>query len=181
MLSQNPRIAKRYAKALLALAMENHIAGKAYEDMTLINQVFLFSKELQILMRSPIIRVGKKQRILKSLFDTHLHPLIFQYLSIIVRKQRAALLPGIARAFLQVYKEARGIELVRVTTASAMDESLRKRSMEVAKQLTPLTIEFQENVDPGIIGGFILNLGERQYDASVKSRLAQLKKHLKLQ
>lgn len=180
MLSQNPRVSKRYAKALLALAMEHHIGQRAYEDMKIINQVFSYSKDLQILLRSPIIRVGKKQRILKSLFESHLHPLIFQYLTIIVRKQRAALLPGIARSFLLVFKEAQGIELVGVTTASPMDESLRKRSMEVAEKLTSLKIEFQEKVDPDIIGGFILNLGERQYDASVKSKLALLKKHLNL-
>lgn len=180
MSGQHFRVSKRYARALLSLSQENDIVDRAYEDMKLIGGVLSSSKELQALLKSPVIREGKKQRVLKALFEAHLHPLIMTYMQIIVRKQRAALLSGIARSFLVIYKEAKGIELVRLTTAVPVDETIRAKAMQVAGSLTELSIEFVEKVDPSIIGGFILNLGDRQFDASIRSRLTSMRKHLNI-
>lgn len=181
MFKQHFRVSRRYAKALLLLAQEHDVVERSYADMKLIFQVFSQSKELQVLMRSPVIRIGKKQRIIRTLFEKQLNPLIYSYLMIIIRKQRASLIMAISRAFLTVYKEAMGIELVRVTTAVAMTPELRVKSMDIARQLTPLQIEFEEDVDERIIGGFILNVGDKQYDASIRNKLALLKKHLNIQ
>jgi F-type H+-transporting ATPase subunit delta len=176
----NFRVSKRYARALLSLSQENGILERAYEDMKLLSSTLTSSKELQALLKSPVIREGKKQRVLKALFAEHLHPLIMTYIQIIVRKQRAALLIGISRSFLVIYKEAKGIELVRLTTAVPVDETIREKAMQVARNLTELSIEFVEKVDPSIIGGFILNLGDRQFDASIRSRLTSMRKQLNI-
>ncbi len=180
MSGQNFRVSKRYARALLYLSQEHGIVDRAYEDMKLISSVLSSSKELQALLKSPVIREGKKQRVLKALFAERLNPLIMTYIQIIVRKQRAALLSGISRSFLVIYKEAKGIELVRLTTAVPVDETIRVKAMQVAENLTELSIEFDEKVDPSIIGGFILNLGDRQFDASIRSRLTAMRKHLNI-
>jgi F-type H+-transporting ATPase subunit delta len=180
MANQNLRVCRRYARALFDLVQENRITDRAYADMRVIRQAFESSMELKVLMKSPIVREGKKQRILSKMFEGRIHPLILGYLKIVVRKQRAALLEGISGAFLMVYKEALGIEPVRLTTARPVDPALREKAMEVARTLTEKRIEFSEVVDPGIIGGFILNLGDRQYDASVKTRLSRLRRHLKV-
>jgi len=172
------RVSKRYARALLSLARENGLEERTYEDMKRMDQLFSASKELCALLRSPVVREGKKQRILLSLLGSRLHPLNMGYVQIVIRKQRALLLPGIAKSFLQVYKEAMGIELVKVTTAGKMDVTLREKALAVAAGLTEKKIEFYEATDPGIIGGFILNLGDRQYDASIRSRLLAVRKHL---
>ena len=178
MFKQQFRVSRRYAKALLLLSQEHEMVERSYADMKLIFQVFNQSKDLQVIMRSPIIRIGKKQRVLQRLFDGKIQPLTFNYLSIIIRKQRAALIMSIARAFLVVYKEAMGIELVKVTTAVAMTAELRKKALDVAHKLTSLQIEFEEFVDARIIGGFILTIGDRQYDASIRNKLVLMKKHL---
>lgn len=180
MLAQQFRISKRYARALLSLSMENQIADRTYEDMKLVAHTLNRHKELQVLLRSPIIREGKKQRVLRSVFEPHIQPLIMKYILIIVRKQRSALLLGIASSFLRVYKEAKGIELVKVTTALPMDQVLREKAMKVAKGLTSHDIEFHEAVDPDIIGGFVLDLGDLRYDASIKSKLLSMRKHFNI-
>lgn len=180
MSSQYLRVSRRYAKALLDLAVEHQILERAYEDMKLIHASFRSSQELKILMKSPIVREGKKQRILIQLFEDRVHPLILGYLKVIVRKQRAVLLESISGAFLMVYKETLGIEAVKLTTAKPLDSALREKALLVAKGLTEKSIEFNEVVDPRIIGGFILNLGERQYDASVRSKLSRLRRHLNI-
>jgi len=181
MLSKNLRVSKRYAKALLSLAIENNILDEAYQDMKLVKQVFSYDKELKIVLKSPIIREGKKQGILSRIFEGKVHPLIMHYMRIIARKRRASLLDGISSQFINVYKAHLNIEPVNVTTAFPVDHSLREKVLAVAHKLTTKTIEFQEKVDPEIIGGFILDLGDRRYDASIKRKLSEFRKHLKVQ
>lgn len=172
------KAARRYARALLSLTQENSIAEKAYADMQLLDRVFEENKSLKVLMKSPIIREGKKQSVVKEIFEPLLDPLTLNYLLIVIRKQRAALLPDIARAFIQVYKESEGIETVRVITAEVLNETLRDQVLKTAERTTSKKIEFQESLDPAIIGGFIIHIGEKQYDASVRSKLSTLRKRL---
>jgi F-type H+-transporting ATPase subunit delta len=178
MANLNFRVFRRYAKALLDLVQENQITEQAYTDMKHIHAAFEASQELRVLMKSPIVREGKKQRILTRMFEGRVHPLVLQYLRIIVRKQRAALLEGISGAFLDVYNEAMGIEAVRLTTARPVDKALKEKAYQVAIGLTDKRIAFSEVIDPAIIGGFILDLGHRQYDASIRTRLSRLRRHL---
>ena len=176
MLTKHYKAAKRYARALYSLAKEKGLEERTYEDMKVADRVFSSSNELRAIMASPVIREGKKQRILRGLFENIFHDLNMGYSLIIVRKQRAALLPAIARAFLDVYKEAMGIEPVKVITASGMNDALREKALQVASQLSDKKIEFSEAVKLDIIGGFILQLGDRQYDASIQTRLLNLRK-----
>lgn len=169
---------KRYAKALLGLALENDILERSYQDMKQIHSVFADNKQLKILLQSPVIRISKKQNVLRHLFERLVHPLILRYLLIIVKKQRGGMLEGISGAYLTVYKHYLGIETVRITTALPLNDALRDRALATARKITPHDIEFEENVDSDLIGGFVLNLGDKQYDASVKNRLARIRKHL---
>ncbi len=178
MFSKNIRVSKRYAKALLSLAIENSILHEAYADMVLISKAFSCDKELKIVLKSPIIREGKKQNILSRIFEGKVHPLIMHYMKIIARKRRAALLEGISHQFINVYKAHLNIESVIVTTAFPIDQQLREKVLEVAIKLTPKTIDFLEKVNPDLIGGFILDIGDRRYDASLKRKLSDFKRHL---
>lgn len=178
MFNYNSKIAYRYARALLALAEEEHIAEKVYEDMQYIHQVFSASKELKVILKSPVVREGKKQRIIRELFDGKIHSLLLGYIGIIVRKQRANLLDGIAAAYLKVHMEARGIEMVEMTTALPVTDKLKEKALKAARKLTDMEVVFREKVNPDIMGGFILNLGDKQYDASIRTRLIKIRKHL---
>ncbi len=169
---------KRYAKALLGLAIENNILERSFRDMKTVYTVFAENKTLKILLKSPVIRVSKKQNVLRHLFEKSMHPLILRYMMIIVKKQRGSMLDGISAAYLTVYKQYLGIETVKITTALPLNAVLRDRAMEAARKITPYEIEFEERIDPELIGGFILNLGDKQYDASIKNRLSRVKKHL---
>lgn len=178
MLSKKTRVSKRYAKALLSLAIENGILEEAYADMLMVNQAFSYDKELKIILKSPIIREGKKQNILSQIFQGKVHPLIMHYMKIIARKRRASLLDGISQQFINVYKAYLNIEPVIVTTAFTIDQPLREKVLSVASKLTSKTIDFHEKVDPAILGGFILDLGDQRYDASTRRRLADLRRLL---
>lgn len=171
---------KRYARALLLLAGENDLLERSYADMKLADALINGHKELLITLKSPAVRVDKKQHVVRRLFENRVHPLVLRFMLIIVRKQRGNILGGVASAYRTVYKNHLGIETVRIVTAQPLDEDLRVRALAAAKKLTPLSIEFDESLDPEIIGGFILTLGDKRYDASIRNRLNQLKKHLGL-
>ena len=171
---------KRYARALLLLAEENGILEQSYADMKLADVVLNGHKELLISLKSPVVRVGKKQNVIRRLFEGRINPLVLQFMLIVVRKQRGNILGGVASAYRGVYKENLGIETVRIITAQPLDKEIRERAMAAARKLTPYAIEFDESLDPDIIGGFILILGDKRYDASVRNRLNQAKKHLGL-
>ncbi len=173
-----PVLNNRYAKALLFLAEENNIMERSYHDLKFVYGVFSSQKDLKVLLKSPVVRIGRKQAIIRHLFEPKLHPLILRYMLIIVRKQRGHLLDGISGAYMKVYKQYLGIETVRITTARPLDEKVREKALLAAQELTPHKIEFEENVDPDIIGGFILDLDDRQYNASVQYRMSRLRKHL---
>ncbi len=168
----------RYAKALLALAEDNNILERSYYDLKFVYEVFSLQKDLKILLKSPVVRIGQKQSVIRHMFENKLHPLILNYMLIIVRKQRGHLLEGISGAYLKVYKKYLGIETVRITTASPLDDKNREKALMAARELTPYQVEFEENIDPDIIGGFVLDLGDKQYNASVQYRMARLRKHL---
>ena len=97
---------------------------------------------------------------------------------IIVRKQRGHMLEGISNAYLRVYKQYLGIETVRITTAAPLVDAIRQKALRAARELTPFEIEFKEEIDPDIIGGFVLDLDDKQYNASVQYRFARIKKLL---
>jgi len=176
----NHKIVKRYAKALLSLALEHDILEQTFVDMQLIAHTFSLDNELTVILQSPIIHHNKKQKILSRLFEGKIHPLIMRYILIISRKGRGSLLDGIAEQFAKEFKSFKGIEMVSVTTAEALDGPLREQVLATASRFTAKTIEFQEKVDPSIIGGFILDIGEKHLDASLKRKLLDLKRHFGL-
>ncbi len=180
MLQHNHILHKRYAKALLALAQENNILERSYADMQLVHGAFAGNKELAAVLKSPVTRLSKKSRIISKLFENRIHPLILKYIQIIMRKQRGFMLEGIASVYQEVYKQHLGIARVEVITAVPMDDTLRRQAMDAATRLTDHEIEFDEKVNPAIMGGFIIRIGEKQYNASVYDRLVKLKKHLNL-
>jgi F-type H+-transporting ATPase subunit delta len=176
---KNLRVSNRYAKALLGLAEENNFAERAFQDMELIFITFQESKELQTILKSPIVRISKKLNILNAVFGEKINPITLQYLNIITRKKRGSLIPGIAYEYLKLYRENLDLELVTLITAGEINDELAQKAYEIATSITPkANIEFRHIYNEDIIGGFILRVGDTQYDASVRRKLSNIKKRL---
>ncbi len=175
---RNLRVANRYAKAFLGFAEEKDISAEAYKDMRVVYEAFQASNELKALLKSPIVRVSKKLNIINAVFKGKINALCLHYLNIITRKNRAGLIEAIAFEYLRIHRESLNIETVQLITASDIDEAIEEKALMVASHLTSKTIEFQRVQNPDLIGGFILQVGDLRYDASVKRKLAKIKKHL---
>jgi F-type H+-transporting ATPase subunit delta len=170
------RAASRYVNSLLGLAVEKNILDQVHEDMKAFNKVCEENRAFTLMLRNPIIKHDKKREILEAIFKGKVHGLTMAILDIITRKNREPLLPEIAREFHLAYNKHKNIGEASVTTAIPLDNELRLRFEEIAKQLSGRTqVEMREKIDKEMIGGFVLNVGDRQVDASLKNKLKALR------
>lgn len=170
------RVASRYVKSLLGLAVEKGALEEVHKDMQLFSKTCNESYEFVMLLRSPIVKHDKKKAILDELFKGKVHNLTLAIFDIITRKNREPLLPMIAHEFHDAYNEHKGIGKATITTTIPMDKLLRNEVEAIVKKLNnKKQIELTEKVDEELIGGFVLQVEDKQIDASVKNKLKSLK------
>lgn len=169
------RAAARYVKSLLQLAVEKNVLDEVHEDMLLFSKTVSENKSLELLLVSPIIKHSKKEDILLALFKEKVNALTLAIFSILTKKNREPLLPAIARQFHEAYNEYKQISKATVTTAAPLDDTLRAQILKLVQQLSSKSkVELSEKIDKSMIGGFVLNVGDRQIDASLKNKLKSL-------
>lgn len=170
------RVASRYVKSLLGLAVEQGVLEQVNADMQLFAKVCDENRAFALMLKSPVIRHDKKKEILNKLFQGKVNKLTMTILDIITTKNREPLLPAIAKEFHNAYNLYKGIGKASVTTAVPLDSKLRSEIEEIVKKLNgKKDIELVEKIDQSIIGGFVLNVGDKQIDASIESKLKGLK------
>ena len=170
------RAASRYVKSLLSLAVEKDALEAVHSDMLMFSKVVDDNRAFELLLRNPIIKHEKKRDILQKVFAGRVHPLTLSIFDILTRKNREPLLPAIAREFHTAYNVHLGIGKATITTAVPLDTQLRSEFENMTKKLSEKDkVELIEKVDKDMIGGFVLNVGDRQIDASIKNKLKVLK------
>ena len=162
----------RYVKSLLNLAVVNGVLEEVHADMKSFGRVVSENRPLLNVLRSPIVKHYKKRNVLNALFQDRFNNLTMSFFRIITEKNREELLPQIAKEFHNAYNEHHGIGKASVITAVPLDNELREEILAVAKKvLGKPNVELKEEVDPAIIGGFVLNAESQQIDSSIKHKL----------
>lgn len=169
------RIAVRYATPILELAEEKNVLDNVKEDMESFINVCEESKDFALMLKSPIIPHQRKAEILKKIFTGKVNELTLLAFDLITRKSRENILEAIAEEFLHLYNVKKGLAEVSITTSIELDEEMRKAFEKLAKEITGMKPLLSEKVDPEIIGGYILKVGDRQLDDSVSGELKELK------
>ncbi len=171
------RISSRYAKSLLDLARERNELEAVLKDIESFNKVTQ-NRDFYLLLKSPIVKTDKKLAIFKAIFDGKLTKTTTAFFDIIIRKGREMYMPEIAADFLSQYKELNRISTVILTTATPLnDESLNDiKAKLLASNITMDKLDIVTKIDPSIIGGFKIEVGDKLYDATVTYKLEQLKK-----
>ena len=175
-MAPNPRLAARYAKAILDLAVEKGQLETVYKDMVFLRSICRSSRDLVNLLNSPIIKSDKKRQILEAITAGRISPLTAAFNALIVSKEREAYLPEIAAAFEEQYKVNKGIQTVKLTTAVPVSEDLKKAILDKVKQdRQMLQIDLETAVREELIGGFVLEIGDELIDASIAYDLHKIK------
>ena len=171
------RISARYAKSLLDLAIEQNKLDRILEDVQALKKA-TGQRDLLLLLKSPIVNPSKKATILKEIFSGKVDELTMAFINLIVAKGRESVLPEIAEEFISQYREMKSISTIKLTTATpwndAQIEGIRKKIL--ASDDSRKAVEIISSVDPELIGGFVIEMGDQLYDASVAHQLEQLRK-----
>ena len=173
----NPRLAGRYAKSLIDLAVEKNELESVYQDMVYMNELIQASPEWVRILKSPVINGDKKEKILEALTKGKLNIISSSFNRLLIRKGREAYLPEIVSAFIHQYKDYKGIHIVSLTTAVPVSEEVKSaivRKINASSQMKE--VELQTTVNPDIIGGFIIEVDGRLIDASILYDLSAIKK-----
>lgn len=167
----------RYAKSLLDLSKEQNAVEEVKNDMVFFEQIVDGNSELEAILKNPIVPLDKKQGILEGVFGGKVHAITNSFFQLVVKKGRSSILFDTAKQFVQQYNAIKGIVTAEVTSASALTDANRTEVVNlVKKELDASEVVVVEKVNPDLIGGFILKVGDRQFDASVASGLNKLKK-----
>lgn len=172
----NTRVAGRYAKSLLDLSLERNQLETIYADVLFLKQL-LKNRELVLMLKSPIVTSDKKQAVLDALSEGRISDLTRSFSALLIRKGREANLPEILDAFIAQYKEYKNIRVVRLTTATPVSEEVKNSIIGKVRNMQGMeNIELETVVDPSIIGGFLLQVGDKILDSSISTELNNISK-----
>lgn len=167
----------RYAKSLIDLSTEQNSLEEVKNDMVLFEQIVNDHSELEAILKNPIVPLDKKSGILKDVFGNKVHQITNSFLKLVVNKGRSAILFDTAKQFVAQYNLIKGIVTAEVTSAIALTEASKAEVVSlVKKEMGANEVIVKEKVDEKLIGGFILKVGDKQFDASIASGLSKLKK-----
>ncbi|MEZ4801610.1 MAG: ATP synthase F1 subunit delta [Gelidibacter sp.] len=169
----------RYAKAVLDLAKEQKSAPAVNDDMKAIANAVAESKELKDMLQSPVVPIVTKKSALLAVFKD-LNKLSINLIDTLIANKRIDILGNVAQKYNQLFDKEQGTQVAKVTTAVPLTDELEKMVLAKVKELTGKHAEIINVIDEEILGGFILRLGDLQYDASIANKLNKLKREFTL-
>lgn len=170
-------VASRYAKSLLDLSKEQGSEDTVKGDIDQVIAVLKENSQLQKVLKNPIIKADKKRAILVALFEGKVNPLVLSFFGILVDKGRANILFEIVNEFVRSYNEFKGIVNATVVSATSLSDEILTELQKTLEQEINNQVLLKNNIDPSLIGGIVVRVGDKQIDASIAGRLDKLKKH----
>ena len=174
---KSTKVASRYAKSLLEIALEQKNVDSVLGDMKFLLNASEGSKDFEMLVSSPIINASKKIEIFEKIFD-QFEVVSMNFVKLIVNNGREEFLPEIARSFEAQVKEYKGIVPITITTATSLDAATKAKIVAKVQETVKGELEIEEKIDASLIGGFVVRMGDMQIDASIANQFNNLKQRL---
>lgn len=170
------RAAIRYAKAVLDQANHANISEVVFGDMKSIQATLAGSKELRVVLQSPVVKAEDKKQALLEIFEKN-SDVTKALIQILTSNKRINLLGGVALAYVDLYNDSKGVKTATVITAVTLTPEIEAKVLSKLKEMTGSdNITIKNTIDEHIIGGFILRVGDLQYNASIANQLGNLKR-----
>ncbi len=173
------RAAVRYAKAVLSLANDQNLAEAVNNDMKLIANSIAESKDLSEMLDNPVVSLAIKKSALLEIFK-NTTPLSANLIDVLTTNKRINLIGNVAQKYNELYDQLNGIQVAEVTTAVPLTDDLKTKVLAKVKELTGKKATIKSIVDESILGGFVLRVGDIQYNASIANKLNKLKREFTL-
>ncbi len=175
-MKQQTRAAIRYAKAVLSLAIDKNKADEVNDNMQLIASTLNDSKDLQVALNSPVIKVGVKKDTLLAVFGDSINAISKGLINQLVENKRLAILADVATQYTIIYDFHKGTQSAIVTSAVPLTDTLKEKILTKVKDIVGKKVTIENIIDPSIIGGFILRVGDKQFDASISGEMNDLRR-----
>lgn len=172
------QVAKKYSQALFHLVRDKGVIDQASTQFEDLKELISADPSLLRFLLAPQILDVNKESLLKEVFASRLDPLFLEFLLVLVRKHRIGFLPEIIEAFRALVAEEKGIVVAKVTSSIALGEKERDELKKSLEKQTGKKIELETKVDPAILGGMIVIMGDQIIDGSVRYSLSQLRDEL---
>ena len=173
---KDARAALRYAKAILNLAKESKSETSVKEDMLLIISTLKENDELVVVLKSPVIKSADKMNVLNAVFSKKINNITLGLFNLLQENKRLDIIGSIAKQYEIIYDFYKHINVAKVTTAVPISAAIEKQVLAKIVEITGEEASLENEVNPDILGGFILRVGDVQYDASISNHLNELKK-----
>lgn len=173
-------IPRRYAKALYKFALEKGADKKVYELMSTLERSFEAQPELNSVLANPFVAASDKTKLIETAAGAgKTDAVMADFIKLLVENRRIDMTREIGLAYLDIYRMEHRIYVVTVTSAAPMDKEDESRLKAlIEKHLDGGTMEYELNVDPSLIGGFRVEVGNERIDASISNELKQLRLNL---
>ena len=172
------KISVRYAKALFELAKEKQLTEAIKKDMVFIHLIAKSVDDFQFLIESPIIKSKKKQEIFKLMFGKTVQKITLDFLFLILKNRREAYIVDIARNVLDLARKDLGIKSANFVSAIEISPKAVEEIKQITEEVFNTKIDLVLDVQPKLIGGFVLRVEDQYFDASISSKLKFVKRHL---
>ena len=164
-------ISVRYARALLKGAIAERIESKVYQEMQILLNSFLTISGLRFTIDNPMLSKDKKRDLLVAACGESISPITRKFLDLVLREGRENVLQFIAVSYITLYRRQKNITIGKLITATVVTPAIEQKLQQMVKNRTQGEVEFKTEVDPDLIGGFVLEYDTYRMDASVKSEL----------
>ncbi|MCG2460935.1 ATP synthase F1 subunit delta [Flavobacteriaceae bacterium F89] len=171
----NSRAALRYAKAVLNFALDKKAAKAVEKDMRNISTTVSDSEQLRDLLASPILKAEVKKKALSAIF-TDTHAITQGLVNLLIGNKRISMLQEVAFKYIILNEQLKGQDVAYVTTAVPLTPALETKVLQQVAQLTGNEVSLENKIDESIIGGFVLRVGDLQFDSSIANQLNNLKR-----
>ena len=168
----------RYAKAFFQIAKEKNMLGQLKTDIETIFGICNNSPEFIYLLNSPVIKSSKKAELIETIFQTAVNQETLNFLMLITQNKRETEIPGICRNFLELSRKDQNIKTAMLFTAAEINPSVIDKIKSIIEKELNTNVELSTKVNHDMIGGIILRVDDKQYDASVATQLKKIKQQL---
>ena len=171
---KSSRAAIRYAKALVQESIDKKCLEQVYLDMQIISNTFNQNDDLKFLVESRVVKNSLKLSTLKLIFK-NITKLSLKFIDVLSENNRIDLMETVAFKFIELYKDHKWIQSAVVTTSVPLNDKMEKEVLEAVSKLTNKKTILENKIDKTLIGGFILRVGDVEYNASFKNKLKNIK------
>lgn len=172
-------ISVRYARAFLKSADEFKVEDRVYKEMQILSRSYIDVPDLRTAINNPMLSKDKKQMLLITACGDNVSDLTKQFFQLVLKEDREKIMQFIAASYITLYRKQKNIIRGKLTTAVPVTAETESKMRQMVEGKTHGTVEFNTEVDPDIIGGFILEYDTYRMDASVKSKLRNILAELK--